>query len=36
MPSSHSAVVTCLATLIGKSEGVDSINVCNSNDILHL
>ena len=25
MPSSHSAVVTCLATLIGKSEGVDSI-----------
>ena len=25
MPSSHSAVVTCLATLIGKSEGTDSI-----------
>ena len=25
MPSSHSAVVTCLATLIGKNEGVDSI-----------
>ena len=24
MPSSHSAVVTCLATLIGKSEGVDT------------
>ncbi len=24
MPSSHSAVVTCLATLIGRSEGVDS------------
>ena len=24
MPSSHSAVVTCLSTLIGKSEGVDS------------
>ena len=25
LPRSHSAVVTCLATLIGKSEGVDSI-----------
>lgn len=25
MPSSHSAVVTCLATLVGKSEGTDSI-----------
>ncbi len=24
MPSSHSAVVTCLSTLIGKNEGVDS------------
>ena len=24
MPSSHSAVVTCLSTLIGKSEGVDT------------
>ena len=24
MPSSHSAVVTCLATLIGKSEGVET------------
>ena len=25
MPSSHSAVVTCLATLVGKAEGTDSI-----------
>lgn len=25
MPSSHSAVVTCLATLVGKNEGTDSI-----------
>ena len=24
MPSSHSAVVTCLATMIGKSQGLDS------------
>lgn len=24
MPSSHSAVVTCLATMIGKSQGIDS------------
>ena len=24
MPSSHSAVVTCLATLIGKNEGIDT------------
>lgn len=25
MPSSHSAVVTCLATLVGRNEGVDSL-----------
>ena len=24
MPSSHSAVVTCLATMIGRSQGIDS------------
>lgn len=24
MPSSHSAVVTCLATMVGKNEGVDT------------